>query len=169
LHVPFESRPGRDGGDGQYGAVDTSINEARRQSRRRAGRPSQRQLRVGENLRHALAELLGRHDQSDPVLAAADVTVAEVRISPDLRHAVAFVTELGGGLREEVAAALASAAPWLRGELARRVRLRYAPELTFRADTTFDEAARIEELLARERTILDRVGAADGEDGDGEG
>ncbi|MGH6945403.1 MAG: 30S ribosome-binding factor RbfA [Geminicoccaceae bacterium] len=126
---------------------------------------SQRQLRVGEGLRHVLAELLLRGAVHDPVLAEASLTVSEVRMTRDLRHATAFVTELGGGLRDEVRDALARAAPYLRGEAARRMRLKYAPELAFRRDTSFAEAARIETLIASERAAL----AGRGEDDDAEG
>jgi ribosome-binding factor A len=122
-----------------------------------AGRgPSQRQLRVGEELRHVLAELLVRGRLREPALADAQLTVSEVRISADLRHAVVFVTELGGELRPERLEILQRAAPQLRGEVTRRMRLKYAPELTFRPDRSFAEAARIEALLAKERTAVDR-------------
>jgi ribosome-binding factor A len=117
---------------------------------------SQRQLRVGEGVRHVLAELLLRGEAHDPLLGEAHLTVSEVRVSPDLRHAVVFVTELGGELRAELQQALVRAAPRLRGEVARRMRLRYAPELTFQADPSFREAARIEALLAEERATLAR-------------
>ena len=128
-------------------------------------RQSQRQLRVGEGLRHVLAELLLRGEVHDPRLGEAHLTVSEVRVSPDLRHAVVFVTELGGELRAELQQALVRAAPRLRGEVARRMRLRYAPELTFQADPSFREAARIEALLAEERATL----ARQHEDDDGPG
>jgi ribosome-binding factor A len=126
---------------------------------------SQRQLRVGEGLRHVLAELLMRGEIHDPVIAEAHLTVSEVRMTPDLRHALVFVTELGGELRAEVSRALARAAPRLRGEVARRLHLKYAPELSFRADTSFREAARIEALLAEERSTLARQ--AENDDGSG--
>ena len=138
---------------------------ARRRSPAQAGQ-SQRQLRVGEGLRHVLAELLLRGEVHDPELSEAHLTVAEVRVTPDLRHAVAFVTELGGELRPELLRALARAAPRLRGELARRMRLKYAPELTFQPDPSFREAARIEALLAQERTTLARS-HEDDDDGSG--
>jgi ribosome-binding factor A len=118
---------------------------------------SQRQLRVGEALRHVLAELLTRGAVHDPLLAEANLTVSEVRMSRDLRHAVAYVTELGGDLRGERLAALERAAPWLRGEAARRIHLKYAPTLSFRVDPSFAEAARIDALLARERASLERA------------
>lgn len=134
-----------------------------RRSAHAGGGPSQRQLRVGEALRHALAELLMRDDMRDPALADANLTISEVRISADLRHAVVFVTELGGELRPERLEALGRAAPLLRGEVARRLRLKYAPDLAFRADRSFAEAARIEALLATERAAVQ----SDREDDDG--
>jgi ribosome-binding factor A len=124
---------------------------------------SQRQLRVGEGLRHVLAELLMRGGLRDPLLAEASLTVTEVRPSRDLRHATVFVTRLGGELGDDLLAALARAAPHLRGESARRLHLKYAPELAFRPDTSFAEAARIEALLEAERAQL----ARHGEDDDG--
>jgi ribosome-binding factor A len=136
-----------------------------RRSADAGGGPSQRQLRVGEELRHVLAELLMRAHLREPTLADAQFTVSEVRISADLRHAVVFVTELGGDLRPARLAALQRAAPQLRGEVTRRMRLKYAPELTFRPDRSFAEAARIEALLAEERTAVGR----DREDDDGAG
>lgn len=114
------------------------------------GEPSQRQLRVGEALRHALAEMLARGDFRDPVLREISVTVTEVRTSPDLKRATAFVTRLGGGAMDEVLAALARAAPYLKGQLARKVPLKFTPELTFEADESFDRAARIASLLREE-------------------
>ncbi|MEM7026104.1 MAG: 30S ribosome-binding factor RbfA [Pseudomonadota bacterium] len=126
---------------------------------------SQRQLRVGEALRHVLSDLLMRGAVHDPLLAEAHLTVSEVRMSRDLRHAVAFVSELGGEVRDELLEALGRAAPFLRGEAARRIHLKYAPNLSFQADSSFAEAARIEGLLASERATLARVR----EDDDGSG
>jgi ribosome-binding factor A len=117
---------------------------------------SQRQLRVGEGLRHVLAELLMRGELRDPLLAEASLTVTEVRTSRDLRHATVFVTRLGGELGDDLLEALGRAAPYLRGEAARRLHLKYAPELAFRPDTSFAEAARIETLLEEERAQLAR-------------
>jgi ribosome-binding factor A len=128
---------------------------ARRPTSAGAGQ-RQRQLRVGEGLRHVLAELLLRGEVHDPALGDAHLTVSEVRVTPDLRHALVFVTELGGELRPELHQALARAAPRLRGEVARRMRLKYAPELRFEADPSFRAAARIETLLAEERSTLAR-------------
>jgi ribosome-binding factor A len=111
------------------------------------GGPSQRQLRVAEEVRHALAAVLERGDFRDPDLAAAHITVTEVRASPDLRHMTVFVTPLGGGDPSGILAALKRAAPFLRGRVAEAVRTRFAPDLAFRADAAIDAAARIEALL----------------------
>lgn len=116
-------------------------------SKDRGKDPSQRQLRVGEELRHALAEIIARGDLRDPGLSGASVTVTEVRASPDLRHAVVFVVPLGGGGGEAVLAGLRRAAPYLQNRIARLVRLKFAPRLTFHADTSFDYAEKIDNLL----------------------
>ena len=113
-----------------------------------ASRPkSPRQLRVGEELRHALAQLFERGDMRDPDLRGASITVTQVDCSPDLRNAVAYVMPLGGVDRERLLAAMRRAAPYFRSQLARMVELRHAPELQFRIDTTFDYAGRINTLL----------------------
>ena len=104
-------------------------------------------MRVGEALRHALARILQRDDIRDPDLAGRSVTVTEVRVSPDLRNATAFIMPLGGEAVDGVVAALTRAAPYLRGCVAREVRLRFAPNLTFQADATFDAAAAINRLF----------------------
>jgi ribosome-binding factor A len=109
--------------------------------------PSQRQLRVGEEVRHALAMIFERGDFRDPELASAHVTVTEVRASADLKHMTVFVTPLGGGDAGPLLAALKRATPFLRGQVAKTVRTKYAPDLVFRADTTIDAAARIEALF----------------------
>ncbi|MBZ0324870.1 MAG: 30S ribosome-binding factor RbfA [Alphaproteobacteria bacterium] len=111
----------------------------------------QRQLRVGEELRHALAGLLARGDLRDPVLAAGKVTVTEVSASPDLRNATAYVMPLGGVDRAETLAALRRAAPYLRRQVAAEVRLRHMPNLTFEIDTSFDAGARIDALIGDRR------------------
>ena len=117
--------------------------------------PSQRQLRVGEEIRHALAMIFERGDFRDPDLASAHVTVTEVRASPDLKHMTVFVTPLGGGDAAPLLAALKRAAPYLRGQVAKVVRTKYVPDLVFRADTTVDSAARIEALFRSPKVARD--------------
>jgi ribosome-binding factor A len=109
--------------------------------------PSQRALRVGELVRHALAEMLTRGDVHDPVLEGRLITVPEVRMSPDLRLATIYVMPLGGKDESEVIAALDRNKRYLRGEIAHRVNLKFAPDIRFRIDERFDEAERIEKLL----------------------
>lgn len=109
--------------------------------------PSQRQLRVGEELRHVIANLIERGGFRDPDLIGRAITVTEVRISPDLRNATVFVLPLGGGENEPILAGLKRAKAFLRRELARAVKLRMVPELWFQADLTFDEASHIDRLL----------------------
>ena len=109
--------------------------------------PSQRQLRVAEEIRHVLAGVFLRHDFRDPDLAGADITVTEVRIGPDLKHATAFIARFGRADVADLLPALRRAAPYLRAQIAHAMRLRHAPELSFQPDTTLDEAAHISELL----------------------
>ncbi len=110
---------------------------------------SQRQLRVGEELRHILAQLLRPGELRDPALADASVTVTEVRLSPDLKNATAFVMPLGGGNAAEILAGLKRSAPYLKSRVAREVTLRQVPNLSFALDRAFDSAAHITELLSR--------------------
>ncbi|MDP6473449.1 MAG: 30S ribosome-binding factor RbfA [Alphaproteobacteria bacterium] len=109
--------------------------------------PSQRQLRVGELLREALTETFARAPIRDPILAATAITVTEVRATADLKQARIFVMPLGGGDGAAVIEALRRAAPYLRSEVARRVKLRYAPALEFELDRSFDESSHIDDLL----------------------
>src|SRR5438034_11793398 len=109
--------------------------------------PSQRQLRVGELIRHALAEMLTRGEVHDPVIEGHLITVPEVRMTADLRLATVYVMSLGGRDAETVVAALERNKKFLRGEIARRVNLKFAPEIRFRIDERFEEAERIEKLL----------------------
>src|SRR5947208_8102002 len=118
----------------------------RRQDRESRG-TSQRQLRVSELIRHALAEMLTRGDVHDPVIEGHLITVPEVRMTADLRLATVYVMPLGGRDAETVVAALERNKKFLRGELARRVNLKFAPDIRFRVDERFDEAERIEKLL----------------------
>jgi len=110
---------------------------------------SQRQLRVGELIRHELADMLSRGDIHDPVVEAHMITVPEVRMSPDLRLATIYVMPLGGRDEKQVLEALDRNKRYVRGEIARRVNLKFAPEIRFRIDERFDEAERIENLLRR--------------------
>lgn len=109
--------------------------------------PSQRALRAGELVRHAIADILSRGDVHDPVLASHLVTVPEVRMTPDLRQATIYVLPLGGKDRAEVLAALDRNKKFLRTEIAHRVNLKFAPDIRFRIDERFDEAERIEKIL----------------------
>ena len=127
--------------------------------------PSQRQQRVGELVRHALADVLARGDVPDPVLARHVVTIPEVRMSPDLRLATAYVMPLGGQDEKPVIEALERHRKALRGEVSRRLsNLRFAPELRFRRDETFDEFARIDALLATDKVRRDLAGPTPSED-----
>ena len=111
--------------------------------------PSQRALRVGELIRHALVEILQRGEVHDPALEGMVVTVAEVRMTPDLRLATAYVMPLGGKGADTLVATLERHRKYLRGEIAHRIDLRDAPEVRFRLDTSFDEGSRIDALLDR--------------------
>ncbi len=117
--------------------------------------PSQRQLRVGELIRRTLAQLLARDAIHDPELNRMSITVAEVRTSPDLRVATAFVMPLGGRNRKETLAALHRNRAELRREVGRAVALKYAPELRFRIDESFDRMDATRRLLSQERVRRD--------------
>jgi len=134
-------------------------------SRSKGRTPSQRQLRVGEELRHVLAGILARGELRDPILKDLSITVSEVRASPDMRHATAFVMPLGGaGDPVEVMDALNRAAPFLSHEVGRKITMKYTPSLHFELDTVFDEAQHIEDLLRRPDVARDlkRDGTDDG-------
>lgn len=124
----------------------------RQKSKPRAGGepgrgPSQRQLRVGELIRHKIAEMLARGEIHDDVLAEHVITVPEVRISPDLKLATIYIMPLGGEDVKPVLAALDRHKRFIRGEIAHSVNLKFAPDVRFRFDETFDEATRIDRLL----------------------
>ena len=149
-----------------------------------AGAASQRQLRAGELVRHSLAQILREVDVADPRLQGVSVTVTEVRCSPDLRHATCFVEPLGGGAAasglagtvgeraDVVIDGLNHAARFLRGELGRRIDMKFTPDLHFIHDPSFDEAARMNALFAKPEVARDlesqasptggSVGEADG-------
>jgi ribosome-binding factor A len=109
--------------------------------------PTQRQLRVAEEIRHVLAEVFARGEIRDPDLADVIITVTEVRIGPDLKRATAFVTRLGRSDVADKLPALRRAAPFLRGQVAKALRLRVAPDLSFQADTSIDYAMHVDALL----------------------
>jgi ribosome-binding factor A len=119
----------------------------RRHNHERPQGASQRQLRVAELIRHALAEMLSRGDVHDPVIEGHMITVPEVRMTADLRLATIYVMPLGGRGEKEVLDALDRNKRYLRGEIAQRVNLKFAPDIRFRIDERFDEAERIEKLL----------------------
>lgn len=115
--------------------------------RKPAAGPSQRQLRVAEEIRHVLAGLFERRDFRDPELADAQITVTEVRVGPDLKHATVFVSRLGRSDVDALLPALKRATPFLRGQVAHALRLRFAPDLTFQPDTALEYATKIDRLL----------------------
>jgi ribosome-binding factor A len=127
--------------------------------------PSQRMLRVGELLRHALAQMLSRGDIADPVLEKHVVTVSRVKMSPDLKLATIYVMPLGGQDEPQVLAALDRHKRFLRGEVAHEVNLKFAPEIRFRIDDTFDNVSRIDALLDSEHVKRDLADGDDAEEG----
>lgn len=128
-----------------------------------AGEPSQRQLRVGELVRHALADVLSRGEVNDPDLDGVIVTIAEVRVSADLRHATALVAPLGHKDPAQVAIALNRASRFLRGRIAPALRqMRNMPDLKFQIDTRFDDDSRINALLRSANVARDLPVESDG-------
>jgi ribosome-binding factor A len=126
--------------------------------------PSQRQLRVGEMLRHAIAEILTRGEIRDPDLIGVSVTVTQVKPSPDMRHATVFVEPLGGQNADPVVKALNKHKAFLRGELGHLIALKFTPELRFLEDKSFAEAQRIEAILKSERVVRDLSKSTDESD-----
>ena len=137
-------------------------------ARKKIKAPGQRQLRVGEELRHVLAGVLARGELRDPALAGRTITISQIRVSPDLRHAIAYAMPLGGtGEAAELLDALNRAAPHLSHEVGQRISLKYTPAIRFELDTVFDEASRIDALLrsplvARDLTDDDPDAPGDG-------
>ena len=119
---------------------------------------SVRLLRIGEQVRHALADLLARREVRDPVLENTIVSVSEARVTPDLRHAIVFVYPLGGEGGDAVLAALKANARFLRGEIAKRLATRYTPDLSFRLDESFAASAKIDAILRRPDVARDLEG-----------
>ena len=129
----------------------------RRQSRRRVRVPSQRQLRAAELIRHVLAEVLTLEEIHHKELEGVTITVTEVVMSSDLRQADCFIMPLGGRNAHNILAALREVGPWISGQVARRVRLKFAPRLTFRIDDSFDQAENIRSLLRRPDVAPDLI------------
>ena len=139
-------------------------------TKKTAAGPTQRQLRVAEEIRHVLAGVFARGEVRDPALADVLITVTEVRVSPDLRQATAFVTRLGRSDIAEKLPALRRAAPFLRRQVAHALRLRVVPELSFEADTSIDYAMHVDELLHAPEVARDLSKPPDGEaEGEREG
>src|SRR3954462_998269 len=136
----------------------------RHHQREHTSGPSQRQLRVGELIRHAVADMLSRGDVHDPVIEGHLITVPEVRMSPDLRLATIYVMPLGGKDEQQVVEALERNKKFLRGEIAHRVNLKFAPEIRFRVDERFDEAERIEKILRTPEVRRDLESKPDGDE-----
>lgn len=130
---------------------------------RGAGAPSQRQLRAGELVRRALADIVARGTIRDPDLIDRSFTVTEVRMSPDLRHATCFVAPLGHGDAAALAAALTRVRAYLRGQLSKEVTFKFMPDLAFEPDTSFDNAEAIDRLLHRPEVARD-LSKSDNED-----
>ncbi|WP_137150294.1 30S ribosome-binding factor RbfA [Devosia sp. FKR38] len=117
--------------------------------------PTQRSLRVGELVRHALADMFARGDIDDDALRGAVITVPEVRMSPDLKIANAYIMPLGGAHADEIVAALNRHRKYVRGRVAPQVNLKFAPEVRFLVDDTFEEASRIDALLRSQKVQRD--------------
>lgn len=124
--------------------------------------PSQRQLRVGELVRHALAQLFSRGEINDDLVSGSVITVPEVRMTPDLKLANCYIMPLGGEKADEIAEALNRHKKFIRGHIAPAIDLKYAPEFRFFVDNTFDEFGRIDALLRSDRVKRDLE--ADGDD-----
>ena len=113
---------------------------------------NQRQQRVAEEIRHVLANIIQRGELKDPELMGLSVTVSEVRVSPDLKNATAFIAPLGGGSSEALATAMNRAAPFIRMRLGKELSLKYLPKVIFEADKSFDYAQKIESILAQSKS-----------------
>jgi ribosome-binding factor A len=114
----------------------------------RSNEPSQRQLRVGEQLRHIIAETMSRgHFHDEALLDAGRITVTEVRVSPDLKNATAYVMSLGGADMEKILPALNEAAPMFQKEVGRQANMKFTPRIRFMMDDTFENAKKIDDIL----------------------
>ena len=117
--------------------------------------PTNRQLRIGEEIRHGLAEVMARQELRDPDLFDITITITEVRVSPDLKNATAFIIPLGGGDDKLILEALKRARPFLRGQIAKKIQLKHVPKLSFKYDDSFDEASHIDLILRRPEVARD--------------
>jgi ribosome-binding factor A len=151
---------------------DRPTRPSGRPTSRRSGRndgplgPSQRQLRVGEALRHALAEVLTRNEIRDPELEGVSVTITQVKPSPDMRYATVYCEPLGGENAKVVITALNRHKGFLRGEMGHRLTMKFTPELRFVEDESFAEAQKIETILNSPQVQRDLAATHDGEDED---
>jgi ribosome-binding factor A len=136
---------------------------------KKIGVPGQRQLRVGELVRHALSEILARGELNEPALDGVIVTIPEVRMTSDLKLATCYVMPLGGGDAEAVVEALEANRKFLRGEVSRRVAMKFATDLRFRVDTSFGEGARIDALLRSDPVVRHDIETAPRDDDSDEG
>ncbi len=165
--------PGKNAGPGSSRAAGTRHETVQKpRAKTKSGKsgaaakgPSQRQLRLGELIRHAMAELLQRGAIHGAALSRTIVTVPEVRLSPDLKIATVYVMPLGGADAQPVIEELANSRGFLRSEVAKRVNMKFAPDLRFRRDETFDEAERINRLL-RSPVVQKDLAAQAGTDAD---
>ncbi len=132
-------------------------------SHQKGGEPSQRMLRVAELIRHAIAQLLSRGEIEDPDLVGLVVTVPSVKMSPDLKLATVYVMPLGGKAQDVIVAILDRHKKFLRGEVAHRVNLKYSPEIRFKVDECFANAAKIDALLQSPKVAPDLAAPQDGE------
>lgn len=139
-----------------------------KKARRAARGPSQRQLRGGEVVRRVLAEIVGRGGIRDPELVDVTITISEVRMSNDMRHATCFVAPLGGGDAVKLAEALTRAKGYIRSELGKELTFKFLPDLTFTADLSFDQAEAIERLLHSPKVAQDLAHEEESDDEDEE-
>jgi ribosome-binding factor A len=156
----------RQGGRGERGGGRRpGGREGRREGHRNEGAgPSQRQLRVGEALRHAIADILFRNEIQDPDLAGVSVTITQVKPSPDMRHATVYCEPLGGENAEVIIKALNRHKGFLRGEMGHRLTMKFTPELRFVEDASFAEALKIDTILRSPEVQRDLHAPEDGED-----
>lgn len=149
-----------------FSKLEAARNEMSRSHHSRSAHtgPSQRQLRVGEMLRHALADVLRRGDLRDPDLIGVSVTITQVKPSPDMRHATVFCEPLGGKNAKTIVAALNRNKGYLRGEMGHLITLKFTPELRFLEDESFAEAQKIEDLL-KSPVVARDLSAPDSDDG----